>query len=257
MKKIDVHLHPHGEKDPLMDEYVELMHKGEVVAGLVHGSRSDRKSRNEEIVRVCEKHRGKLFGSVCVDFLDKVEDVIGEIKHYASAGFKSIKLFPNFGYHPSDPKYDKIWETVEELGLMCLSHCGWLGSYKGPKNVDQLTARPFCFERAARNHQGINFIMAHFGGGAYYLETCVLTLRLPNFFADTCPGWGRWVFDNRMPGLTSLDFSHIMYGTDCIGTGYETDEHYWTRVHKSMGRSDEDIERYFYKNAAKLLGIEE
>lgn len=262
MKKIDIHLHP-VKDDPCMDKYVAAMDKGDVVAGLVHGlpKKWDGEPRdvNKEIVDACAKHKGKLFGSVCVDFRDPVKEVIAEIKDYASAGFKSIKLFPNYGYNPSDPAFDKIWETVEELGLLCLSHCGWLGDRNNPtRDVDQLTARPFAFERAARNHQGINFIMAHFGGAAFYLETCVLTLRLKNFFADTCPGWGKWVFEQKLPGLFGLDFSKILYGTDNIGTWgiYNDDEAWWTGVHKSMGRGPEDLERYYYKNAAILLKLE-
>lgn len=255
MKKIDIHLHP-LQNDPMLDKYVEQMDKGDVTAGLVHGFRAEYGS-NENVRKVVERHKGRLFGSVYLDFRKPVADVIAEMKDYAAAGFKSIKLFPNYGYHPSDPQFDPIWDKVEELGLMCLSHCGWLGDRVNPlRDVDQLTARPFCFERAARNHQSVNFVMAHFGGGAYYLETCVLTLRLANFFADTCPGWGRWVFDNRLPGLTSLDFSKILYGTD-NAWDYVKDEETWTVIHKSMGRSPEDLERYFFKNAARLLKLEE
>ncbi|MFC1582332.1 amidohydrolase family protein [Planctomycetota bacterium] len=263
MKKIDIHLHP-VKDDPGMDKYVEAMEKGDVVAGLVHGLPKNwgdtPGDSNKDILEACEKHPGKLFGSLCVNFRDPIDEIIAEIKDYAAGGFKSIKLFPNYGFDPSDEAFDEIWEVVEELGLMCLSHCGWLGDCNNPtKNVDQMTARPFAFERAARNHQGIDFIMAHFGGAAFYLETCVLTLRLKNFFADTCPGWGKWVFEQKLPGLYGLDFSKIMYGTDNIGTWgeYNDDVGWWTGVHKAMGRGPEDLERYFYGNAAKLLGIEE
>ena len=261
MKKIDVHLHAF-KSDPLMEKYAEKMAQGDVVAGLVHGIREAAFGAsllgNKGVRKVCAKHPGKLFGSLYLDFRRPAKEVIAEVKDYAAAGFRSIKLFPNEGFHPSDPGFDKIWDTVEERGLMCLSHCGWLGDANNPmRDVDQLTARPFCFERAARNHPGINFIMAHFGGGAYYLETCVLTLRLKNFFADTCPGWGRWVFDQRLPGLNGLDFSKILYGTDnsLTGDSYNLDEQVWTGIHKSMGRGPEDLERYFYRNGARLLKI--
>ena len=254
MKKIDIHLHL-KQDDPLLDQYIDTMKKGETAAGLVHGFNKDYGS-NECVRKACEKHKEKLFGSVLLDFRQPAAEVIAEAKAYAAAGFKSIKLFPNYGYNPSDPRFDKIWDAVEELGLLCLSHCGWLGTWE-MKEVDQLTAHPFCFERAARNHPGINFIMAHFGGGAYYLETCVLTLRLPNLFADTCPGWGKWVFDQRLPGLNGLDFKKILYGTDncLLGNDYDIDEQYWVATHKAMGRSPEDLERYFYGNAAKLLKL--
>jgi len=244
-----------------MDKYVEAMDRGDVALGLVHGVPTEHGS-NRQVLKACEKYKGRLSGSVYLDFRRPVAEVIAELKEYAAAGFKSIKLFPNYGYHPSDPRFDPIWDKVEEFlpGPLCLSHCGWLGVGSPPTaDIDQLTAHPFCFERAARNHQGINFIMAHFGGAAYYLETCVLTLRLKNFYADTCPGWGRWVFEQRLPGLAGLDFSKIVYGTDNAGIGggeaYKEDERFWTATHTAMGRSKEDLERYFYKNAAGLLKI--
>jgi len=257
LKKIDLHLHV-LDSDPSLDKYVEAMDRGDVAAGLVHGLPSASGS-NKQVLAACEKHKGRLFGSAYLDFRKAEAEVVAELKDCAAAGFKSIKLFPNYGYHPSDPRFDPIWEKVEELGLLCLSHCGYLLFDPARRDVDQLTAHPFCFERVARNHQGISFIMAHFGGAAYYLETCVLTLRLKNFFADTCPGWGRWVFEQRMPGLAGLDFTKIVYGTDnCAVSGREAyleDERFWTATHTAMGRSKEDLERYFYKNAAGLLKI--
>ena len=255
MKKIDIHLHV-VEKDPLMNKYVEAMDKADVAAGLVHGTEM-KTCTNKHVLKACEKHQGRLFGSVYLDFRKSRANVLAELKDYAAAGFKSIKLFPNYGYHPSDPRFDRIWDKVEELGLLCLSHCGWLGYGTPIRDVDQLTARPFAFERAARNHQGINFIMAHFGGAAYYLETCVLTLRLKNVHADTCPGWGRWVFEQRLPGLTALDFGKILYGTDNVAAygDYGEDERFWSATHRAMGRSPEDLERYYYGNAAALLKL--
>lgn len=63
-----------------------------------------------------------------------------------------------------------------------------------------------------------------------------------------------------MPGLTGLNFSQIVYGTDNVGVGgpeaYKEDERFWTATHSAMGRSKEDLERYFYRNAAGLLKIE-
>ena len=97
--------------------------------------------------------------------------------------------------------------------------------------------------------------MAHFGGAATYLETVVLTSRLPNVHADTCPGWGTWVFRVDMPGLDELNFTKIMYGTDNAGNLYGKQEKWWTDKLLSMGRTEEDIENYFYNNAARLLGL--
>ena len=119
-----------------------------------------------------------------------------------------------------------------------------------------MTAHPAHFEAPARGHPGIKFIFAHFGGGATYLEAVVLVSRLPNAYADTCPGWGQWVFRNRMPGLAELNFEKILYGTDNAGEGYGESEKWWTEALLSMGRTEEDLNLYFYENSARILGID-
>jgi predicted TIM-barrel fold metal-dependent hydrolase len=132
-----------------------------------------------------------------------------------------------------------------------VSFGGW-----GPTRLDSLTACPFNFETPARLHPGIKFILAHFGGAATYLQTVVLISRMPNVFADTAPGWGVWVFRNRMGGLDEVDFGKVLYGTDTVGDGYTTNEAWWIETLMSMGRTQEELEMYFYKNGAELLGID-
>ncbi len=255
-KKIDIHTHA-TLQDPGMDKYLAVMDKHGVEAALVHGSMIEGR-QNEEVLCAVKAHPNRLYGSVYVDLLKPVPECIELVKRHADEGFKSVKLFPNFGYDANDEKYEPFWQVVEDMNLMCLIHCGWLGHSKerAHLHIQSLTATPFHFEVPARRHEGINFIFAHFGGGASYLETVTLLSRLPNCHADTCPGWGWWVWAHRMPGLEGLDFSHVLYGTDNAGDGYERDEHWWTMHLTSMGRTKDDLDLYFYGNAARLLGID-
>jgi predicted TIM-barrel fold metal-dependent hydrolase len=78
---------------------------------------------------------------------------------------------------------------------------------------------------------------------------------LPNCYADTCPGWGRWVFEQRMPGLGSLDFRKILYGTDGAGDAYSKQERWWNKTILSLGKTREDCRRHLYSNAAALLRL--
>ena len=264
MKKIDIHLHPPaaGSVDLNMDEYIERMDRYDVAAGLVHGVPDDGVSGrgNDSVLRLMKAHPRRLFGSAFVDLLSPLDECIAEVRRRADEGFVCVKLFPNYGYDPNDEAFEPFWQVVEDLGLMCLSHCGWLVHRPETAAVrkQSLTATPLHFEVPARRHEGINFIFAHFGGGASYLETVTLLSRLPNCYADTCPGWGKWVWEQRMPGLGGLDFSHVLYGTDNMSDpeGYAKDEYWWTKTFTSMSRTEADVERFFYRNAAGLLGIE-
>lgn len=258
MKKIDIHTHV-PQDDPGMDNYLSIMDTHDVEAILVHAIPFEAQD-NPDVLKAVNAHSDRLFGSVHIDLRKPLDDCIQTLRQYADEGFRCVKMFPNFGFDPNEEQYEPFWQIVEDLGLMCLPHCGWVSNNErilkyADMRVQSLTATPFHFEIPMRRHPGINFIFAHFGGGANYLETITLTLRLPNAFADTCPGWGKWVFENRMSGLQSLDFSHVLYGTDNRGEKYTEDEAWWKETLLSMGRTEQELEQYFYKNGAKLLKI--
>jgi predicted TIM-barrel fold metal-dependent hydrolase len=264
MKKIDFHLHATHDSGPLMDDYVHLMDEHDVSAGLVHAYAGDLWSdpptaecEDDAVLAACEKHPGRLFGSVYVDLRESRERNIRKIERYAAAGFKCVKMFPNLGFDPNDEIHEPVWAAIERLGLACLSHCGWLmPSHNPATRLSTLTASPFHFEVPARRHAGINFIFAHFGGGATYLETITLCERLPNCFADCTPGWGRWVWSHHMPGLEDFPMDHFLYGTDnCPQGDYSQDEQWWTDLLTGLGRTPQEIGQFFYGNAARILGI--
>lgn len=262
MKKIDIHLHP-LKGDPKMEKYLRIMDKNNVVAGLVHGLPDEgwdwgMADSNEETVKAVKAHPKRFYGTVAVDFSKGVDKALDLIKKYSDKGLIGIKLFPNLGFDPNDDKYEVIWQEVEKRKMLVFSHCGWiLPNIKNPSmRLESVNgASPFHFEVPARRHANINFIFAHFGGAATYLETLVLTSRLKNAFADTCPGWGKWVFENDMPGLKSMCRSQLMYGTDNAGELYGQDDIWWNRKLSSMGFTREDLHLYFYKNAKKILGM--
>ena len=254
MKKIDIHTHIMAD-DAAMDRYLEAMDKHNVEAVLVHGLPMEGRG-NEAILEAVRAHPDRIFGSAHVDLREPAEQCIDTVRHYASEGFKCVKLFPNVGFDANDECHEPFWQAVEDLGLMCLTHCGWVAPSLGASTrLSSLTASPFHFEIPARRHPGINFIFAHFGGGATYLETVVLISRLANCFADTTPGWGRWVFEQNMPGLTGLDFSKVLLGTDNAWDSYTEQDAWWTDTLRSQGCTDDDITRYFHTNAAGLLNI--
>jgi predicted TIM-barrel fold metal-dependent hydrolase len=264
IRKIDIHLHPRPDDDT-MDKYLRIMDRHNVAAGLLHGL-EDRGwdtgfsggTSNDAVVRAVKAHPGRFFGTVCVSFLDGVGQVVGSIREYREKGAIGVKLFPNLGYDPNDERYEPIWVEVERLGMLVFSHCGWLAPNRATPSMRIASlggASPFHFEVPARRHPGVKFVFAHFGGAATYLETLVLTSRLDNTFADTCPGWGRWVWENEMPGLRSMPRDKLLYGTDNAGEAYGLDDAWWTEKLLSMGFTYDDIGRYFYGNAARLLGV--
>ncbi|OGF49062.1 MAG: hypothetical protein A2231_03845 [Candidatus Firestonebacteria bacterium RIFOXYA2_FULL_40_8] len=261
IRKIDIHIHPR-EGDVTMEKYLKIMDKHNVVAGLVHGLESEAYQKgydaNEYVLKAIKAHPDRFYGTVCVNFTKGTEKTLDMIKKFGDAGVIGIKLFPNLGFDPNDDRYEPIWQEVEKRKMLVFSHCGWLApNTKDPsmRIASAFGASPFHFEVPARRHANINFIFAHFGGGATYLETLVLTSRLKNTFADTCPGWGRWVFENDLAGLKSMVRTQLLYGTDNAGEQYGVDDAWWTDKLMSMGFTYGDLQLYFYENAKKILKI--
>jgi len=114
---------------------------------------------------------------------------------------------------------------------------------------------PLSLQVPARRHPGINFVFAHFGGGATYLETITLCERVGNCFADCCRGRGQWVWEHRMPGLEDFPTDKFLYGTDNMGERYLDDETLWTELVTDMDQAPEELEMFFDGNAARMLGI--
>ena len=269
MKKIDIHIHPKPGSDPTLDDYVRIMDEHDVAAALVHATPADLWGAPAEswgehpaptdgvVLAACEKHPGRLYGSCHIDLREAPERNVKKVERYAAAGFKCVKMFPNLGFDPNDEIHEPIWEAVEAHGLACLSHCGYVAHNVNTHRMrlSSLTASPFHFEIPARRHPGVNFIFAHFGGGATYLETITLCERLDNCFADCCRGWGQWVWEHRMPGVEDFPMAKFLYGTDNIGAGYSDDERWWTELLTDMGRTPEELELFFYGNAARILGL--
>lgn len=257
MNIFDIHLHV-ALDDIHMDGYVKIMDRHRVEGGLVHGVPAHVPlGDNDAVARVVRRHKGRLYGSVHVDLRRPTKESIAVVRKYAGLGFRCVKLFPNFGFDPNDERHEPFWEEVEKLGLAALSHCGWLApdTTNPRRRLHSLTATPFHFEVPARRHRKINFIFAHFGGGATYLETIVLLSRLPNCFADTCPGWGKWVWQSRLPGLETLDRSKVLYGTDGAGSTYGESIRFWTQTMKSYGYRKADLEGYFDAIARRVLNL--
>lgn len=262
MKKIDIHIHPDPLSDPTLDNYVRLMDEHDVAAALVHAlpgyfQGNDSTPTDEAVLAACEKHPGRFYGSCYIDLRESPEYNIKKIARFAAAGFKCVKMIPNLGFDPNDEIHEPVWDAIEANGLICLAHCGFVlaGRETGRMRLQSLTASPFHFEVPARRHPGIKFIFAHFGGAATYLETIVLCERLKNCFADSCRGWGQWVWKHRLPGLETFPMNKFLYGTDNMGERYSEDEKWWTDLLTSMGRTPEELEQFFYKNAAQILGI--
>jgi predicted TIM-barrel fold metal-dependent hydrolase len=264
-KKIDMHILAQGH-DRNMDGYLEKMDKGNVACAIVHGipayvhievSNFDPGDENAWVLSVVKRHKNRLLGSAYIDLTKPIKKCIAETEKYMKEGFIGVKIYPQYGYNGNDRKFDPYWDYLEKNNLICFIDCGWLlASKKDPsKRLQTNLSSPFCFEVPARTHPALRFELVHFGGGITYLETITMISRHPNVFADTSPGFGRWPFENDMPGMKNMDRKKVMLASNGAIYPYDEDEKFYIEKLGNIGYSEKDLEDFFYNNAAKLLKL--
>ena len=81
-------------------------------------------------------------------------------------GFKGVKIYPNLGYYPDDPRLMEIYAICEKKKIPILAHCspGGVGLHKASKEQIQAFGHPANYRKVLRAFPKLNFCLAHFGG---------------------------------------------------------------------------------------------
>lgn len=205
-KLIDIHNHPFGT----MERFLELMDRNRVERALLMGVYNG-DCTNEKCLDWMRQKPDRFCGGVFVDPRDP--KAIETIRRYHGEGFRIVKLFPNVGYYPDDEAFLPFWETIANLKMGVLSHCGWLMPTPGMA-LAAYYSHPGRFEKPIRLFPETIFIFAHFGGIAGYLEAVMLTTRTPNAYVDCTPGQGLLVLQKGGPMASAVPPDRLMWGAD-------------------------------------------
>lgn len=200
------------------------------------------------------------------------------IKDYYERGFKGIKVIRTEKNY-DDPKYYKIYELAEQFDMVILFHTGVIGGAydylldeesflfeemkkkskhnhnKQKKNTSSARMRSIFLDTIAINFPDLKMIGAHLGWPEY-MTSCAIARWRKNLYFDISGGEvvHRQIIEG---GYINKEIStkKLVFGTDssidkmpdCISNWYYS-------LH-SIGLSDEEIEKIFYSNAAKIFGI--
>lgn len=170
-------------------------------------------------------------------------DIHADIREIISLGLKGVKMHPDFQkFHADDAKAMHIYEHCEEYGLPVLIHTGdYRYDYSNPDRIANVL----------RAFPALKLIGAHFAGWSVWDEAADKLSQFPNLIVDTCSSL-HWLKPERARELIEL------YGTDRVL--FATDYPIWPQKNEieyllSLGFSDDDYERIFWKNTADLFGI--
>lgn len=268
--RIDFHLH-YLRKKGFVEDTLKLMDEAEVDKALLVpfsnyvyvGIGGEVVGTNEEVSQVVKTHPARFVGCIYVD--PREQKVVEIIDRYYEQGFKCIKMHPTVGYYPNDPRWDPIFEHINELGLPVLIHTGWTRGYcfdKGEKRyLDSSFAQPVYIDYPARKYSHINFIIAHMGE-PWFLQTWRLAEFNPNVCLDlTLRKVEMEVLVNLCNSLNlftnlfaAIGYSRIIWGSDNMKPPKQSIQDAIELLRK-MGIPDECHNAIFGGTAQKILRI--
>lgn len=237
---IDGHIHvhdwPHGANFDSVEEMAEGSAKYMdangvdaccVLSGGYMASGCDHTVGNDLLLDLVSRVPDRLIGFMSVNPNDDLPNILRELERVEEAGIRCIKLLNSYqqNYPGDGPNLLAAYQFAADHNMLVINH-SWPG--------DVLL-------RIAEQFPSVEFIMAHYGGGAYDL----LTAR-PNIHANI---WGLGTMGFLEKAVQTIGPEKFMMGSDgfmnpvSVGIG--------PVVYADI--SDEAKRRILGLNAAKLL----
>lgn len=183
------------------------------------------------------------FGSVHPDAPDAFE----ELERIHAAGLKGIKLHPEYqNFYVDDERLKPLYRRISELGFITLFHAGQDFGYMPP-----FRATPERMRRALRWFDG-PVVAAHWGGKGYGMEV-LDQLCGENIYFDVAFGYSTMPRQMAQAIIDKHGPDKILFGSDLPWHRPDWEK----RLLNSLDLSGEDKDKIFFRNAMKLLGLQE
>lgn len=172
-------------------------------------------------------------------------DALDELDRIKSLGLKGVKLHPEYQqFYTDDEKMKPIYQKISRLGLITVFHSGMDFGYRPPYHN-----MPENLEKAVRWFES-PVIAAHWGGVGVGEEVIKRLCGLDLYF-DTSFGYGtmpRYVAETI---IEKHGTDKLVFGTDAPWHCAEWEQ----RLIESLGLSESEKEKIYFKNARQLLEI--
>lgn len=193
--------------------------------------------------QINEERNGLLsFGGIHPDSPDYKK----ELRHLADAGFRGIKLHPDYqGVYFDDIRYMRIIEYASELGLIIITHAGVDIGF--PEDVRCTPKRALAVLREVKPEK---LVLAHCGGWSLW-EEVIDTLAGEPVYMDTAYSMGHISEEHFVTLCRMHGAERILFGTDCPWGNPKRD----VETFLAMPLTYEEQELILHKNAERLLGL--
>ncbi len=177
------------------------------------------------------------FGTLHQDY----EPVEKEVKRIIELGLKGIKLHPDFQHFAiDDPAMFRIYEQIEGK-LPLLIHVG---------DTKTQYSKPAQLAKVMELFPKLTVIAAHMGGYSEW-ELAEESLYGKNVYFDTSSSFIGMTTDRMRELIYEHGVDKILFGSDYPHRYPSTDY----RMMLECGLKDEEYEKIFWKNGAKLLNL--
>lgn len=172
-------------------------------------------------------------------------DPVGVIRQAAEDGFKGIKLHPiTQDFRPQEARMFPLYDAAIEEGLIVLFHTG------AGMDYDAIRGSKQDFDALFEQYDYNRFVLAHLGGRPNYQQFPAFKSDWPGFL-DISFCLGLMPDDYLVELVRDFGTDRVLFGTDSPWQVSLND----IELLKTVGFTEEELERLLYKNAAKLLAV--
>ncbi len=183
------------------------------------------------------------FGSLHPD----APDALCELERIKDMGLKGVKFHPEYqSFFVDDEKMKPIYKKVSELGLVTIFHAGLDYGYNEPYHC-----MPENLERALKWFDA-PVVAAHWGG-AGCAKKVIKHLAGKDVWFDLSFGYGNMPKSFAQEIVDKHTPDRMLFGSDMPWHRPSWEK----RLIETLDISENDKEKIYYKNAMKLLGLDE
>ncbi len=208
---------------------------------------------SEEIASMAAKHNDVLipFGSVDPHAPDAVERVTRLVTEYGVRGFK---FHPSLqAFEPNDKTFYRLYQTLEELGVIGLFHTGQTGiggGLPGGRGIKLRYSDPMLLDDIAADFPALQIIMAH--PSVPWVDSAIsISTHKANVHIDLS-GWSPKYFPPQLVRQASTLLKHkVLFGSDYPLLNPDR----WMAAFDKLEIKDEVRPLIMKENAVKLLRL--
>jgi len=196
---------------------------------------------NDEMLALQAREGGRVRGYVAVN-PNHTAHALAEIERGVAAGLAGLKLLAS--RRADDPLLDPLIEAAGHHGLPVLHHI-WQHRTRHWPGQDISDGADLV--RLAERHPGVDFILAHIGGGGDYAHTFAAVEDAPNVLLDLSgSGVDRGMLDQA---LEAVGPGRLLWGADItLETGLAK-----LRALEVVGLPSDDLAAVRWRNAARIF----